>query len=55
MKHVKKILSITSALLCAVGLLGTQFPEVNAAENVYGEFTYVFYEAIMTGKMILLK
>ena len=51
MKHVKKILSITSALLCAVGLLGTQFPEVNAAENVYGDFM----TAIMTEKMILLK
>ena len=50
MKHVKKILSITSALLCAVGLLGTQFPEVNAAENVYGEFTYVLYDSNNDGK-----
>ncbi|MFR1841392.1 MAG: leucine-rich repeat protein [Oscillospiraceae bacterium] len=50
MKHVKKILSITSALLCTVGLLGTQFPEVNAAENVYGEFTYVLYDSNNDGK-----
>lgn len=45
MKPVKKILSMGSALLCVACFAGTQFPIVNAAENVYGEFTYVLYDS----------
>ncbi len=50
MKLVKKILSMVSALLCTVGFVSIPFPAVNAAENVYGEFTYTLYDSNNDGK-----